>query len=114
MKNKLRNTVPYLALFSVSMLIFAFVSLFFSKTMFYIEMSVAVVSIATALIIYIRFEHVIHVAMRHTALTTRNVDKRYLERFSFPVAATDKESGIIWYNSSNTTTVFPDNALLSS
>ncbi|MBQ3073449.1 MAG: DHH family phosphoesterase [Ruminococcus sp.] len=99
MKNKLRNTVPYLALFSVSMLIFAFVSLFFSKTMFYIEMSVAVVSIATALIIYIRFEHVIHVAMRHTALTTRNVDKRYLERFSFPVAATDKESGIIWYNS---------------
>ncbi|MDO5123664.1 MAG: DHH family phosphoesterase [Eubacteriales bacterium] len=107
MKNKLWKTAPYLALFSVFMLITAFVSLFFSKTLFYIEMSLAVVGIIASLIIYLRFDRIIRIAVKSSS--EKAVDRKYLDRFGFPVVAVDKSNSILWYNTAFYTNVCDEN-----
>ncbi len=100
MKKKVWLTAPYLALFSCAMVIMALISLSFSKTLFIIEGIIALVSIAAALIIYLFFSKYVRVTVRGAVSSTRGLDKKYLERFGFPVAVVGSENEILWYNSS--------------
>ncbi len=103
MKKNIWKTVPYLALFSVLMIISAFVSLFYSKTLFLIELSVAVLGIAAAVWIYLGFDRLVKVAAKSSV--EKVVDKRYLERFGFPVVSVDNDYRILWYNSAFLNTI---------
>ncbi len=100
MKKKAWLAAPYLALFSCTMVIMALVSLSFSKTLFIIEGIIALVSIIAALIIYLLFSKYVRVTVRGAVSGTRGLDKKYLERFGFPVAVVGSDNEILWYNSS--------------
>ncbi len=99
MKKKSWLTAPYLALFACAMVIMALVSLSFSMTLFIIEGIIALVSIVAALIIYLFFSKYVRVTVRGAVAGTRGLDKKYLERFGFPVAVVGSDNEILWYNS---------------
>lgn len=99
MKKKSWLSVPYLALFACAMAIMALVSLNFSRTMFIIEGILALVSCVAALVIYLFFSKYVRVTVRGAVAGTRGLDKKYLDRFGFPVAVVGKENEILWYNS---------------
>ena len=99
MKKKSWLTVPYLALFAFAMAVMALVSLGFSRTLFIIEGIIAMVSIVAALIIYLFFSKYVRVTVRGAVSGTRGLDKKYLDRFGFPVAVVGSENEILWYNS---------------
>ncbi len=99
MKKKAWLTVPYLALFSLAMIIMALISLSVSKTLFIIEGIIALVSIIAALVIYLLFAKYVRVAVKGAVESIRGLDKKYLERFGFPVAVVSEDGQILWYNS---------------
>lgn len=99
MKKKSWLTAPYLALFACAMVVMALVSLSFSKTLFIIEGIIALVSIVAALVIYLLFSKYVRVTVRGAVAGTRGLDKKYLERFGFPVAVVGSDNEILWYNS---------------
>ena len=99
MKKKAWLTVPYLALFSLAMIIMALISLSVSKTLFIIEGIIALVSIIAALVIYLLFTKYVRVAVKGAVESIRGLDKKYLERFGFPVAVVSEDGQILWYNS---------------
>lgn len=99
MKKKSRLLVPFLGLFSVSVALMALVALPLSKKLFVIEGIIAVVSFVAALIIYLFFSKYVRVTVRGAVSGTRGLDKKYLERFGFPVAVVGEDDEILWYNS---------------
>ena len=99
MKKKAWITVPYLALFSLAMIIMALISLSVSKTLFIIEGIIALVSIIAALVIYLLFAKYVRVSVKGAVESIRGLDKKYLERFGFPVAVVSEDGQILWYNS---------------
>ena len=80
------------------MLVLAFVSLAFSKVMFWIELIVALAGAVTSFIVYLSFSKYVKTAIKDVVTHTRGVDKKYLERFGFPVAVTGSNEEILWYN----------------
>ncbi len=96
-KRNIWKTAPYLGLFSLLMIIFAFASLFFSTTLFFIELGIAVAGIVASILLYTRFDYLVKNAVKSSV--EKSVDKRYLDRFAFPVVAVDNDSLILWYNS---------------
>ncbi len=96
MKKNIWKTAPYLWLFSAFMIISAFVSLFFNKKLFFIELIIAVVSVIFSVIIYTKFNKMVTTAVKSSV--EKSIDKRYLSRFGFPVVAIDKDCLILWYN----------------
>lgn len=99
MKKKAWLTVPYLAVFSLAMAIMALISLSMSKTLFVIEGIVAVAGIVVALIIHLSFGKYVRATVKGAVEGTRTLDKKYLERFGFPVAVVSEDGQILWYNS---------------
>lgn len=99
MKKKAWLTVPYLAVFSLAMAIMAIVSLSVSKTLFVIEGIIAFAGIVAALIIHLSFRKYVRVTVKGAVEGTRTMDKKYLERFGFPVAVVSEGGQILWYNS---------------
>ncbi|MBQ4105636.1 MAG: DHH family phosphoesterase [Clostridia bacterium] len=98
MKKKNRQMFPYIALFSCAMLICALVSLWFSETLFIIEGIIALVSIVVSLVIYLRYNHYMRAIVNSVVSSTRGIDKKYLDRFGFPVAIAGKDNELVWYN----------------
>ncbi len=100
MKKKAWFTIPFIILFSIVMLMFACISLRFSTTLFFIEGIIALVGIITSLIIYQCFSRYMKNTIKVAVGATRSADKKYLERFGFPVAVVGEDNEIIRYNSS--------------
>lgn len=98
MNKKMLQVAPYLCLASVVMLVFAVISLFFSKIIFFVEMLIAIVGIVVSGVIYLRADSFLKIIVKNVVQRTKGVDRRYLERFKFPVAAVDSDDNIIWYN----------------
>lgn len=107
MKRNIWKTAPYLGLFSLVMIIFAFASLFFSTTLFFIELGIAVAGVVTSVLIYTRFDHMVRNTVKSSV--EKSVDKRYLDRFGFPVVAVDNDYLILWYNSAFYKTICEEN-----
>lgn len=99
MKKKVITALPFAALFSAVMLVFAFVSLALSKVLFFIEITIAVLGIIACFIVYLRYARYVRTIVKTTVSKTKGVDKKYLERFSFPVATVGSDKEILWYNS---------------
>lgn len=99
MKKKAPATFTYLALFACAMIISALVSLWFSKTLFIIESIIALVSLIAAFVIYLRFDRFVRAVVKSSVSVTRSMDKKYLERFGFPVAVAGETGEILWHNS---------------
>ncbi|MBQ9742921.1 MAG: DHH family phosphoesterase [Ruminococcus sp.] len=98
MKNKSKLILPYLALFCVVMLLSAVASLFYSKTIFAVQSTIAFAGILVTLVIYLRYNHCVRTIIHSVLATTKGVNKKYLDRFGFPVAVVNKENEFIWYN----------------
>ena len=107
MKRNIWKTAPYLGLFSLVMIVFAFASLFFSTTLFFIELGIAVAGVVTSVLIYTRFDHMVRNTVKSSV--EKSVDKRYLDRFGFPVVAVDNDYLILWYNSAFYKTICDEN-----
>ena len=99
MKKKAWSTLPFVILFSAVMMILAVVSLFFSKIMFFIELFLAVAGIVASVIIYLSYAKYVRNTVKSVVTRTRGVDKKYLERFGFPVAVVGADKEVVWYNS---------------
>ncbi len=99
MKKKAWHVVPFVILFSVVMFVFALLSLRFSTTLFYIELIIAFAGLVGSLVISMFFTRYVRNAVRNVVAGTRNMDKRYLNRFGFPVAVVGEDNEILWYNS---------------
>ncbi len=102
MKKKNWEALPFLMLFAVTAAIFAVISLFYDNTLFYIYGAVALVSIAVSLFIYFRYNKYVRNTVRVMVESTKGVDKKYLERFGFPVAVLGEDEEILWHNSAFT------------
>jgi len=100
MKKKAWFTIPFIVLFSVVMLVMAFVSLAFSKLMFWIEIILSLAGILVSFIIYLSFSKYVKDTVKGVVTHTRGVDKKYLERFGFPVAVVGSDKEVLWYNTS--------------
>lgn len=99
MKKKAWLTLPFIILFSFVMVTFAFISLSFSTTLFFIELIVAIAGIVASFIIYLSFSKYVRATVKGVVYGTKNIDKKHLERFGFPVAVAGEEGDVIWYNS---------------
>lgn len=100
MKKKAWFTIPFILLFSVVMIVFACISLKYSKTLFFIESIIALVGVITSLIIYQCFSRYMKNTIKGAVSATRTADKKYLDRFGFPVAVVGEDNEIIRYNAS--------------
>lgn len=98
MKNRAWFTIPFILVFSVVMMVFACISLAFSKTLFFIEGIIAFVGIIASLIIYLSFNSYVRNTVKGAVNATRSADEKYLERFGFPVAVINESDEIIRYN----------------
>lgn len=98
MKKKAWFTIPFIVLFSAVMLVLACVSLAFSKLMFWIELVLALAGIVASFIIYLSFSKYVKDTVKGVVTHTRGVDKKYLERFGFPVAVVGSDKEVLWYN----------------
>ncbi len=99
MKKKVTTALPFAVLFSAVMLVFAFISLTFSRVLFFVELTIALLGIIACLIVYLRYAKYVMSVVRTTVSKTKGVDKKYLERFGFPVATVGSDKEILWYNS---------------
>ncbi len=108
MKKKNWQILPFVTLFAVMMVIFAVISVFFDKNLFFINAIVALVSIGVSLLIYIRYTKYVRGIVRSVVERTKGLDKRYLERFGFPVAVVGENEEILWHNSAFTTKIAKD------
>lgn len=98
MNKKTLQAVPYLCVTSAILLVFALISLFFNKVVFFVEMILAIAGIGAAALIYLRSGSFVKLAVKNVVQSTKGIDRRYLERFRFPVVAVDSDDNIIWYN----------------
>ncbi len=99
MKKKSFQIVPYLCVFSAIMLIFAFISLFGgNKIIFIAELIIALAAIGAITLIYLNSSKSMKIMVKGIVQNTKGIDRRYLERFRFPVVAVDGDDNIIWYN----------------
>lgn len=99
MKKKAVQALPYLAISSVIMLVFALLSLGYNRVIFYIELAVAFVGIGLSIFVFLRFDNVTRITVRNVVKSTKGIDKNYLDRFGFPVAVVGEDENILWYNS---------------
>ncbi|MGN0452906.1 MAG: DHH family phosphoesterase [Ruminococcus sp.] len=111
MKKKVWQSFPYLLLFAVFMTACAVASLFFSRTLFYIEGILALVSIGLAVFIYIHYGRFVKISVKNMIASTKGVDKNYLERFGFPIAVLSEDGSFVWYNSAFIRTIAGDSDL---
>ncbi|MBQ1977950.1 MAG: hypothetical protein II225_04300 [Ruminococcus sp.] len=79
MKNRAWFTIPFILVFSVVMMVFACISLAFSKTLFFIEGIIAFVGIIASLIIYLSFNSYVRNTVKCAVNATRSADEKYLE-----------------------------------
>jgi len=98
MKKKGSLILPFVALFSIVMLVCAFVSLAFSKVMFAVELILAIAGIIASIVIYISYATYLRTTVKGVVVKTRGIDKKYLDRFAFPVATVGSDREFIWYN----------------
>lgn len=98
MKKKTWSMLPFIILFVVVMVTFAFISLSVSKVLFTVELALAVAGAVASLIIYLSYAKYVKTAVKNVVTKTRTIDKKYLSRFGFPVAAVGSEKEILWYN----------------
>lgn len=99
MKNRAWFAIPFILVFFVVMMVFACISLAFSKTLFFIEGILAFVGLISSLIIYLFFNSYVRNTVKSAVAATRSADENYLERFGFPVAVIGEVNEIIRYNS---------------
>ena len=99
MKKKTWSMLPFIILFVAVMVIFAFISLAVSKVLFFVELVIAAAGAVASLIIYLSYAKYVKTAVKNVVTKTRTIDKKYLDRFGFPVVAVGSEKEIIWYNS---------------
>ena len=98
MKKKAWMTMPFVVLFSVINIVFALISLAFNRTLFIVEIIIAMIGIVVSAVIYFMYAKYIRTTMKSVVTKTRSVDKKYLERFGFPVAVVGSDKEIVWYN----------------
>lgn len=99
MKKNVTPALPFVVLFSIVMLVFACVSLAYSQVLFFVEIILAIAGIVASLVLYLSYAKYVRSIVKNTVSTTKTVDKKYLERFGFPVATVGSEKEILWYNS---------------
>ena len=99
MNKKAWHIIPFILLFSIVMVVFALISVRFSMLLFFIELLIALAGVVSSIIIYFFFARYVRTTVKGVVGRTRNMDKRYLERFGFPVAVVGDDNEILWYNS---------------
>lgn len=98
MRNKKNQLLPYITVLSLIMLICALLALFFSRTLFYIQGSLALAGLFASLVIYLNYNNYLKSTVGSAVSATQGVDKKYLNRFGFPVAVAGKDNEIVWFN----------------
>ena len=72
MKNRFAHTVPYLVLFAVAMMALAIVAAFYDLTLFFIQGTIALVTVIAAIIIYFLFARYVQFSVRNSVKNIKN------------------------------------------
>ncbi len=98
MKKRHWTVTPWFMVFGVVMILMAVASYTYSHTLCYIELSIAVASIAFVLIMTLRFKSYIGSIVKSTTAKIKDADSEYLERYKYPVALAGQNGDIVWCN----------------
>ena len=105
MKKKVWAVSPFFFIITIIMFVMAFTSWFFNKTVFYVEISIAVIATLAVLVSIINFNIYIKTTVKSAESAVGGFDKDALEKFPVPIVVVGKESDIIWFNSDFSKTV---------
>lgn len=100
MKKKVWVASPVFFIITLAMLVMAGATWFFTedKTLFYVEVSVAVVSILAVTVSVVQFKAYVRTVRKSAAEIFEAGDKKSLEAFTVPIAVTGRRGDIVWCN----------------
>lgn len=112
MKNKFSHTVPYLVLFAFAMMLLAIPAAFYNMTLFFIQISVALLAVIAAIILYFLFARYIQFSVRNSVKNIRNADTSFSDKLNFPIAVLSKDNDIVFYNKAFKKLFCPESSLM--
>jgi c-di-AMP phosphodiesterase-like protein len=99
MRRKVWTLSPPFIIFSVVMLGMAGVTYYYNPTISFIEMAVALASIAIVVVLSVRFKQYMSKTISSAISNITDLNQAYLERFKMPVVVVGKFGDILWSNS---------------
>lgn len=112
MKNKFSHTVPYLVLFALAMMLLAIPAAFYNMTLFFIQISIALLAVIAAIILYFLFARYVQFSVRNSVKNIRNADTSFTDNLNFPVVVLSKDNDIVFYNKAFKKLFCPENSLM--
>lgn len=98
MKKRVWTVAPFFLIINILLFIMAFISLFYNKAIFCIEIFVAILSTIFFALTSFKFNRYVKKAFKKAENVLVGIDKDVLDRFPIPAVLVGEKSDIIWFN----------------
>lgn len=99
MKKKVWAASPVFLVITVAMLLMTGASWYYNRTLFYVEVSISVVSILAVVISIVQFKAYVRTVRKSAAEAFQGINKASMEKISLPVVVVGEQDDIVWANS---------------
>lgn len=99
MKKKVWAASPVFFVITTAMLLMTGTSYFYNRTLFYVEISISVVSILAVVISVVQFKAYVRTVRKSAAEAFQGFNKESMEKISIPVVVVGEQDDIVWVNS---------------
>lgn len=89
---------PFFLTIDILLFLMAFISVFYDIRIFYVEISIAIISTLLFIIGALRFNNYVNSAVKSAELAFTGKNKNSLEKLPFPSVVVGKNSDIVWFN----------------
>lgn len=89
---------PFFLIIDILLFLMAFISVFYDIRIFYVEISIAIISTLLFIIGALRFNNYVNSAVKSAELAFTGKNKNSLEKLPFPSVVVGKNSDIVWFN----------------
>lgn len=114
MKNKFKDCLPLFLVFSLIILIMATISIFYSLTIFLIEILVAILLIIISVVFLYKFKNYISELFIKTAKEIDFANTSDINKLNLPAIILSKEANILWMNKKFTEEIDDDKELIGN
>lgn len=89
---------PFFLIIDILLFLMAFISVFYDIRIFYVEISIAIISTLLFIIGALKFNNYVNSAVKSAELAFTGKNKNSLEKLPFPSVVVGKNSDIVWFN----------------